>query len=89
MPELCRRLGTADDRCIRKIGDEFVATGGFRERMGSVRSEARAKQDGTAEEGPKCPLCGAATHLRKTRQGNKPFWGCSEYPACRGIADFK
>ena len=57
--------------------------------MGSVRSEARAKQDGTAEEGPKCPLCGAATRLRKTRQGNKPFWGCSEYPACRGIADFK
>lgn len=77
------------DKYIRKIGDEFVETGGFRERMGSIRSEARAKQDGTAEEGPKCPLCGAATRLRKTRKDNKPFWGCSEYPACRGIADFK
>ena len=77
------------DKYIRKIGDEFVASGGFRERMASVRSEARANQSGTAEEGPKCPLCGAATRLRKTRKDNKPFWGCSEYPACRGIADFK
>jgi restriction system protein len=77
------------DRYIRKIGDEFVEKGGFRERMGSVRSEARAKHDGSAEEGPKCPQCGAATRLRRTRKDNKPFWGCSEYPACRGIADFK
>lgn len=77
------------DKYIRKIGDEFVETGGFRERMSTVRSEARARQDGSAEEGPKCPKCGAATRLRRTRKDNKPFWGCSEYPACCGIADFK
>lgn len=77
------------DKYIRKIGDEFVETGGFRERMGSVRSAARAKQDGAAEDGPKCPLCGAATRLRKTRKDNQPFWGCSEYPACRGIVNFE
>ena len=77
------------DKYIRKIGEEFVETGGFRERMSTVRSEARAKQDGSAEEGPMCPLCGAPTRLRKTRKDNKPFWGCSEYPACRGIVDFK
>ncbi len=75
------------DKYIRKIGEEFVEQGGFRERMGSVRSEARAKQDGTAEDGPPCPQCGAATRLRKTRKDNKPFWGCSEYPACRGIVN--
>jgi len=72
------------DKYIRKIGEEFVEKGGFRERMSTVRSEARADQDGPAEEGPKCPECGATTRLRRTRKENKPFLGCSEYPACRG-----
>jgi len=25
--------------------------------------------------------------MRHTRKDNKPFWGCSEYPACRGIVN--
>ena len=75
------------DKYIKRVGDEFVATGGFRERMGAVRSEARSQQEGDPEEGPKCPACGSPTRLRKTRNGNRPFWGCTEYPACRGIVD--
>ena len=77
------------DKSIKKVGAEFVETGGFRERMSTVRSEARAEQTGTSEEGPKCPKCGAPTRLRKTRKDNKPFWGCTEYPACRGIVDYR
>ncbi|MBN1671384.1 MAG: topoisomerase DNA-binding C4 zinc finger domain-containing protein [Kiritimatiellae bacterium] len=76
------------DKYIKKVGEEFVAQGGFRERLSTVRSETRAKQGGPADEGPKCPKCGAATRLRRTREGNRPFWGCSEYPACRGIVDY-
>jgi four helix bundle suffix protein len=77
------------DKYIKNIGDEFKANGGFRERMSSVRSEARAHKDGEPAEGPVCPNCGSPTRLRKTRQGNRPFWGCTEYPACRGIVDYQ
>jgi len=35
------------------------------------------------ESGPPCPLCGAATHKRRSKNG--AFWGCSRYPDCRGI----
>jgi len=75
------------DKYIKKVGAEFVEQGGFRERLSTVRSAARAQQEGRAEEGPTCPKCGAPTRLRKTRKDNKPFWGCSEYPACRGIVN--
>jgi four helix bundle suffix protein len=75
------------DKYIKSVGDEFVAQGGFRERMSTVRTKARTQQDDFPEEGPNCPKCGAPTRLRRTRNGNRPFWGCSEYPACRGIVD--
>ena len=77
------------DRYIKHVGDEFMAKGGFRERMTTVRSESRSRREGVPEEGPECPKCGAETRLRRTRKDNKPFWGCSEYPACRGIVDYK
>ncbi|OGV63127.1 MAG: hypothetical protein A3K19_08350 [Lentisphaerae bacterium RIFOXYB12_FULL_65_16] len=73
---------------LKSLGDEFVETGGFRERMSTVRSEARSQQDGVPDEGPTCPKCGAPTRLRKTRNGNRPFWGCTGYPACRGIVEY-
>jgi four helix bundle suffix protein len=77
------------DRYIKKLGDEFVENGGFRERMSTVRSEARTEQTGEAEEGPECPKCGAATRMRKTKKDNRPFWGCTEFPACRGIVNIE
>ena len=35
---------------------------------------------------PYCPECGAQMTLRrpKSYQDFKPFWGCSQYPDCRG-----
>ncbi len=35
---------------------------------------------------PYCPECGAKMVLRKPRpsQDWEPFWGCSQYPDCRG-----
>jgi len=75
------------DRYIKKLGKEFVETGGFRERMSAVRSEARSEKAGLPEEGPKCPQCGSPTRMRRTRKDNKPFWGCTEFPACRGIVN--
>lgn len=37
---------------------------------------------------PTCPTCGAPMGIRTARKGASPgsrFWGCSGYPACRGI----
>jgi four helix bundle suffix protein len=36
---------------------------------------------------PACPLCGEPMQLRTARRGPRTggqFWGCSEYPTCRG-----
>jgi restriction system protein len=35
-----------------------------------------------------CPRCGSAMIRRRARQGSnagKEFWGCSQYPMCKGI----
>jgi ssDNA-binding Zn-finger/Zn-ribbon topoisomerase 1 len=40
------------------------------------------------EPEPFCPECGAKMKLKLPRYGKKyyePFWGCSQYPDCRGI----
>jgi ssDNA-binding Zn-finger/Zn-ribbon topoisomerase 1 len=39
------------------------------------------------EPKPYCPDCGAQMRLRRPRTGQnwKAFWGCSQYPECRGI----
>lgn len=39
-------------------------------------------------EVPDCPKCGSTMAKRVAKQGEnagKPFWGCSRFPACRGI----
>jgi restriction system protein len=38
---------------------------------------------------PKCPLCGHQMVVRTARRGRSPgqqFWGCRNYPECRGTA---
>lgn len=37
---------------------------------------------------PMCPRCGSQMNRRVARRGRyagRPFWGCSRYPACKGI----
>jgi restriction system protein len=37
---------------------------------------------------PACPTCGSPMVLRRARRGQNAgndFWGCSNYPSCRGI----
>jgi len=39
---------------------------------------------------PVCPKCGGSMVLRKTQKGQnagKKFWGCSNFPKCRGIVN--
>lgn len=40
---------------------------------------------------PYCPECGAQMVLRKPRREQtwEPFWGCGDYPGCRGTRQIK
>lgn len=41
-----------------------------------------------ATDDPNCPKCGSAMNKRTARQGantGKTFWGCTNFPQCRGI----
>jgi restriction system protein len=45
----------------------------------------------TVLDGVKCPVCNSAMVERMARQGvnaGNKFWGCSQYPKCRGTRDF-
>ena len=41
---------------------------------------------------PRCPKCGSEMVLRTTKRGDNQggkFWGCSNYPECRGIVNIE
>lgn len=53
-----------------------------------VRAKSQAIGDGPDPDAPRCPVCGSTMVLRTAKRGaraGKKFWGCSEYPYCRGI----
>jgi restriction system protein len=67
-------------------GERFEQEGGFREKLTSIRVDARAKQ----EAAPVCPDCGKAMTRRQARSGKnagKKFWGCTGYPECKGVRE--
>lgn len=51
---------------------------------GDGRSSTDRKSESLPIETPPCPKCAARTVLRRGPHG--PFYGCSKFPACRGIA---
>lgn len=46
------------------------------------RRNASVPPDASA---PSCPRCGESMTLRTNRKDGKQFWGCPNYPSCRGI----
>ncbi len=67
-------------------GTTFKQQGGFREKLTALRIEARAQQ----EAAPECPECGKPMARRTARSGRnagRNFWGCTDYPKCRGIRE--
>lgn len=64
-------------RQLARLESDFLSGGGIKEKMFRARVEARDEP-----EAPKCPQC--ERPMRKRRSGRGEFWGCSEYPACRG-----
>jgi four helix bundle suffix protein len=69
---------------LQSQADRFEQTGGFREKLTQIRTEARAKD----ENAPACPKCNKPMTRRKAREGRnagKEFWGCTSYPECNGV----
>ncbi len=63
----------------------FKQEGGFREKMGEARREQRTEAHATeGESAPQCEVCGSTMRRLHRKADNSPFWGCSNYPGCRG-----
>jgi len=57
------------------------------ERVVSTAEPARNE----VQAAPACPVCSATMMLRTAKKGSaagQQFWGCSNYPRCRGIRNF-
>ncbi len=65
-------------RQLARLEKDFVAAGGIKEKMTSARVAARVEP-----ASPECPECGRPMHKRSSVRG--PFWGCGNYPQCKGI----
>ena len=53
------------------------------EALAAAKAAAAERAAGTSREAPMCQLCGARMVKRHDRNG-RPFWGCFNYPRCRG-----
>jgi len=84
------------DHQIEALERDFIEEGGYSEQLAAERLAFRAKKarpdqsDPTdrTDHIPPCPVCGKPTVLRTAKAGKSPgkqFWGCSDYPNCKGI----
>lgn len=86
------------DQQIAAVERQFVQEGGYSEQLAAARLAERARRKGRSDQSnpsdpsdriPACPECGKATVLRTAKSGKAagvPFWGCSAYPECKGVA---
>jgi four helix bundle suffix protein len=73
------------DQQIAALERQFINDGGYSERLAVARLEHRRAQP--ENKGVTCPLCGKPMALRTARKGpnaDSQFWGCSDYPECKG-----
>ena len=71
------------DHLLKQHGDDFIKEGGFSERMTAARvEEKRNQRRAVDDDAPPCPICGGAMRVRHGKTGD--FWGCTNYPACKG-----
>jgi len=77
------------DQQIAALEKQFIEEGGYSEQLAAARLAFRGKKDPT-DRIPSCPKCGKLTVLRTARSGRnagRQFWGCSDYPNCRGAVE--
>jgi four helix bundle suffix protein len=78
-------------RLLQQQEQDFLTNGGIKERMMQMRVEAKMlAQKAKTTVPPTCPNCGKTMVLRKAATGKnagKEFWGCTEYPECKGVVN--
>jgi four helix bundle suffix protein len=84
------------DKQIEALEAQFVGEGGYSEQLAAKRMAERNKhkkdpsnQSDLTDHIPACPKCGKPMALRTARSGKNEgsqFWGCSNYPDCKGTA---
>jgi four helix bundle suffix protein len=81
------------DQQLSALEQAFIEDGGYSEQLATARLNQRRKSrdpSDQTEPAPRCPRCGQLTALRTVKSGPKAgrqFWGCTDYPDCRGIVD--
>jgi four helix bundle suffix protein len=83
------------DQQIASVERQFVKEGGYSEQLAAARLVERSRKkidpaDSTdpTDRIPPCPQCGNPMVLRTAKTGKnlgKQFWGCSDYPDCKGV----
>jgi restriction system protein len=76
------------DRQIAALERAFVEGGGYSEQLATARLAHRRQKDQPNQKIPPCPQCGGQMTLRTAKTGKNAgnsFWGCANYPDCKGI----
>jgi four helix bundle suffix protein len=86
------------DKQIEAMESQFIEGGGYSEQLAVARLAERSRKKNNhptdpsdrTDPIPACPKCGKPMALRTAQKGartGKQFWGCSDYPECKGIVD--
>jgi restriction system protein len=86
------------DQQIAALEKSFVEGGGYSEQLAAARLAQRGKKKldlpdqsnrtDPADSIPSCPICEKLMVLRTAKSGKNAgsqFWGCSDYPNCKGV----
>src|SRR4051812_13163236 len=91
---LCAVLGTLLRLLFRMFERGHGAKGKEQRAKWLGREQSSGPEDGSLRTyyigGPHCPSCNRTMVKRTARRGinaGSEFWGCSEYPRCRGTRD--
>lgn len=84
---ICERVKQLLTGQVNKRLAAFKENGGFTENMTQERL-ATVKTQAQKAGAPRCPICGGETRKMMAKKGanaGKEFWGCCNYPNCKGI----
>jgi restriction system protein len=80
------------DKQVAGLERDFIQSGGYSERLATARIKKRQTEDSSDQHIPTCPQCKGLMVMRSARKGKnagKQFWGCSNYPKCKGTRPFE
>ena len=84
---LCERVKQLLTGQVNRRLEAFKEEGGFTEKMTQERLAA-VKVQAQKAGAPRCPVCGGEMRKMMAKKGanaGKEFWGCCNYPNCKGI----